>query len=311
MIALSTSWRSKQCATGRELIALFRGLGFEAIEIEYRLNQVQLADVMRAVDVGDIRVVSVHNYVPFIRGEGTGPDGGDRFLLSALDEDERRVAVAKTTRSLRIAKDVGAEAVVLHLGTVPLKTAPGCLIDIVRKGSGDSAEADRLRRALKKERQLAGEAYAGQVLKSILDLQPVAADLDLRLGLENRYYYSQIPSPEELELFLSETDPGVVGYWHDVGHAEVNSLIGLRNHTDHLEKARGRLIGMHIHDMIGPDDHIAPGTGEFDFDTILPWWTPELLTVMELHSRVTEDDVVRGREFLEAKGLGRTGAWSA
>jgi sugar phosphate isomerase/epimerase len=304
MLALSTSWRATRCATGWELIDLYHRLGFDAIEIEYRLNQIQLADVMRAVDAGGVRVVSVHNYVPFIRGEGSGPDGGDRFLLSALDEAERRVAVVKTVRTLRIAKDVGAGAVVLHLGTVPVETAPGLLIDLVRNGDGNSLEADRLRGVMVEERGRGAEAHAQQVLKSLLDLQPTAADLNLRLGLENRYYYNQIPAPDELEMFLSETDPAVVGYWHDVGHGEVNELIGLRKHTEHLGRAGDRLIGIHFHDMVGPDDHMAPGTGEFDFERIRPWWHPDLISVMELHSRVTEEEVVQGRRFLDSLGFG-------
>jgi sugar phosphate isomerase/epimerase len=304
MIALSTSWRSKHCATGTELLDLFRRLGFDAIEIEYRLNQVQIGHVMKAVDAGEVRVVSAHNFIPFIRGEGSGPDGGDRFLLSALDEDERRMAVEKTTRTLRIARDVGARAVVLHLGTIPVETPPGLLIDLVRQGNAGDEEAGRLRRRMVEERKTLAGAHAARVLKSVLDLQPTAADLGLRLGLENRYYYNQIPSPDELEMFLAETDPSVVGYWHDSGHGEVNELIGLRKHTDHLERAGDRIIGMHLHDMVGPDDHLAPGTGEFDFERLRPWWRPDLITVMELHPRVNEEDVVAGKRFLEDRGFG-------
>jgi sugar phosphate isomerase/epimerase len=311
MLSLSSCWRASSGMSGTELVDLFRSLGFEAMEVEYRLSPAQVREIKSCVRAGRIRVSSLHNYVPKIEGEGSGSDGGDRFLLSALDEEERRLAVDKTRRTLEWAARLGAPAVILHLGRVEGEVSQLPLLDLFRAGMGESPEAERIRRALAENRARAAGPHMEQVIRSVCEIERLASDLGLRVGLENRYYYRQIPAPDELELLLSETDPRTVGYWHDVGHGQVMENLGLRRHSDHLEIAGDRLLGVHLHDLVGVDDHMAPGTGEFRFESLRAYWRPGLATVMELHPRVTEGEVVRGREVLESLGFGSTGSGSA
>lgn len=303
MISLSTCWRSHSGMRGRALVDLIRSLGFQGIEVEYRLSREQLREVESEVDEGRIRVDSVHNFVPRVPGEGDPSDGGDRFLLSALSEPERREAVRKTGDSLRVAGRLGARVVILHLGRVEVRTAPGLLLDRVRSGEGNSEEARRLRAVMERERRESAERHVMQVLRSVQELQESASELGLRLGLENRYYYHQIPAPSELEMILEASDPNVVFYWHDAGHAQVLENIGMRRHTEYLERAGGRILGMHLHDVVGPDDHMAPSSGGFDFGILRPWWKPDRMAVMEVHATVTEEEVRKGRRFLESLGF--------
>jgi len=303
MLSLSTCWRAKSGLSGTDIVDLFRSRGFREMEVEYRLNMAQVNEIERAVEVGKIRVTSLHNYVPRIPGEGLATDGGDRFLLSSLVESERTEAVRKTCRTLEWAERLGAGAVVLHLGRVEGRVAQRPLLDLFRAGHGASDEADNIRRDLIERRAREAGPYVAQVMESIRDIEKRAADMGLRIGLENRYYYRQIPSPDELKMFLSETNPDVVGYWHDVGHGKVMEALGLRGNLEHLEQCGDRLIGIHFHDITGVDDHSAPGTGEFDFEVLRPWLRPDVLRVMELHPRVTEEEVVRGREYLESSAF--------
>ena len=46
------------------------------------------------------------------------------------------------------------------------------------------------------------------------------------LGLENRLHHHEIPLPDEALALLAEYPPELVGYWHDVGHAEVQARLG-------------------------------------------------------------------------------------
>ncbi len=303
MLSLSTCWRAASGLNGTELVHLYRRLGFRSMEVEYRLSLAQIREIETCVRAGLIRVSSVHNYVPRIPGEGEGTDGGDRFLLSSIDEKQRTEAVEKTCRTLEWAVRLDAAAVVLHLGRVETQATQGPLLDWSRAGEADSEEAEWTRRALIRERAEAAEPFFDQVLKSVREIEDRASDLNLRIGLENRYYYRQIPSPEELAVLLARTRPDVAGYWHDVGHGQVMENLGLRRHADHLNVAGDRLLGVHFHDLVGVDDHIAPGTGEFDFEILRPWIRPDVLRVMELHPRVTESQVVRGREYLESLGF--------
>ncbi len=300
MLSLSTCWRAKSGLSGTGIVDLFRSLGFREMEVEYRLDTAQVSEIERVVAAGKMRVTSLHNYVPRIPGEGLETDGGDRFLLSSLDEEHREEAVRKTYRTMEWAERLGAGAVVLHLGRVEGEVSQRPLLDLFRAGHGASDEAGDIRRNLIERRAREAGPYLAQVVKSVRDIEKRAADMGLRIGLENRYYYRQIPSPDELGVLLSETNPDVVGYWHDVGHGQVMEALELRGNLEHLEQAGERLIGIHFHDITGVDDHCAPGTGEFDFEVLRPWLRPNVLRVMELHPRVTDDEVVRGREFLES-----------
>lgn len=302
MIALSTSWFAHSGLSGREIVERALEMGFRALEVEYRLNEKQVEEIASEVREGRIRITSVHNYVPFVPEEGqTG--NGDRYLLSALDEDERCEAVVKTKRTLRTAQGLGARAVVLHLGKVKVPTSAKDILGMIRAGDGDSPAAQELRVTMKQERARFAKPHVDQVVRSAQELQGTARELGVFLGLENRYYYHEIPSPEELETLLAATDPDVVYYWHDIGHGQVMENIALRKRAEHLERARDRVLGMHFHDIVGLEDHIAPGTGAFDFEVVRPWWKPNLLTVMELRPRVSPAEVVQGRQFLEGLGL--------
>jgi sugar phosphate isomerase/epimerase len=301
MISLSTSWFAHTGLGGREIVERALEMGFRALEVEYRLNVEQVEEIVGEVRRGRIRVASLHNYVPYETGETRN---GDRYLLSALSEDERAHAVEKTRGTLKTAAGLGATAVVLHLGKVEVETDPKAILGMIRSGDGDSLEAQALRKIMERERMERAPRYLNRVIRSVRELQTTARELGICLGLENRYYYHEIPDPEEIDALLAATDPKVAYYWHDVGHGQVMENMGMKRHEEHLERAQGRLLGIHFHDIIGLDDHIAPGTGVFDFERIRPWWKPDLLSVMELRPSVPEEDVVRGREFLEGRGFG-------
>ena len=68
-----------------------------------------------------LQVTSLHNYFPFpTRFEKLRP-GGDLFLLSSPDREESKRAVNWTTRTIEVANDLEAGAVVLHCGKVAME----------------------------------------------------------------------------------------------------------------------------------------------------------------------------------------------
>ena len=48
----------------------------------------------------------------------------------------------------------------------------------------------------------------------------------LRLGLENRYHFFDLPSPDEMEELLSLASPDRLGFVYDVGHAQALDRLG-------------------------------------------------------------------------------------
>ena len=137
------------------------------------------------------------------------------------------------------------------------------------------------------------------VIKSLEELVPYAKQRNIALGLENRYYYREIPIFEEFEEIFSHFKYWDLYYWHDVGHAEVFERLGLCRHKDLLERFADRLLGVHLHDIIGiMNDHRVPGSGTFDFNMIKPYLSKDTIRVMEVHQPADIDGIRSGAEHL-------------
>ena len=104
-----------------------------------------------------------------------------------------------------------------------------------------------------------------------------AGRFGIRLGLENRYHYMDIPTPDELEQLLELAGPDRLGFIYDVGHAQALDRLGFFPHEEWLKRFASRMIGAHLHDVIGVNDHHAPGLGEIDFASHRRLSAPERL----------------------------------
>jgi hypothetical protein len=72
-----------------------------------------------------------------------------------------------------------------------------------------------------------------------------------------------------------------MGYWHDVGHAEMNSRLGVTKHEDFLKRYQDRLIGVHLHGILGKRDHMAPFDGDMDLNKWMPYFGKDIIKVVE------------------------------
>jgi sugar phosphate isomerase/epimerase len=53
------------------------------------------------------------------------------------------------------------------------------------------------------------------------------------------------------------------------------------------------MIGIHLHDIKGLDDHFAPGQGEMKFEKITPFLKPDIVRIIEVHSKVKRKELKR------------------
>lgn len=220
----------------------------------------------------------------------------DYYSLSSSDEDERSRALTAAKETLSCAKKLGARAVVLHAGRIPTKDRTRELASLI----GDKAAFIGLRDRMISERRDNAGGSLDNVMKSMDELVPCAKELGVAIGVENRYYYGEIPTSTELEALFSRFKEGDLYYWHDVGHAEVFERLGLCRHRDLLDKFAHRLIGIHLHDIMGAiNDHKPPGSGTFDFSLVKPYIRPDTIRVMEVHQPATADDIRHGAEYLK------------
>ena len=119
----------------------------------------------------------------------------------------------------------------------------------------------------------------------------------------SRYHYHEIPSLEETELLLADYEPGVAGYWHDVGHAEVMHRLGLGNREAWLDRLGPRTVGCHLHDVEGIGDHRAPGEGDVSWEYIARGLPAGALRVFEINQRRSDAAVRNALHLLAASGV--------
>jgi len=159
------------------------------------------------------------------------------------------------------------------------------------------------REELRRWRQGAAAPYLAQARRSLEELAEYAASRGVTLALENRYHYHEIPTLEEALELLAPYPPKVVGYWHDVGHAEVLSRLGLIRREGWLEALGSRVLGSHLHDVAGLGDHRAPGRGSVDWRYIAAGLPSEALRVLEVGHQASPEEVAEAVPFLQERGV--------
>ena len=118
------------------------------------------------------------------------------------------------------------------------------------------------------------------------------------LGLENRYHYHELPGLDDFKVIFDTFKGAPIGYWHDTGHAHANEALGLIPRGSLLQSYSGQLIGIHLHDAVGLDDHIPPGSGEIDFKALKPFLKTDTIKVIELKPGIPESKASEGVRFI-------------
>lgn len=298
MLGISTVWKSGEFNDGEELMESLARLGFREIELEYRISQDTFEGIKQFLKkTHDVKIVSVHNFFPIPEIHETG--GADIFHFSSEDAEERSLAVKYAIKTIQIASDLGARAVVLHLGKVHMDTLSLELFNLYDAGMRGSDEylskldETRILRNRKK-----GKAIE-MMLLSMDELEKAAEKYDVSIGIENRYFFEECPDFEEMAVIFDKFEDGRIGYWHDAGHAQVQENLGFVRVEDMLRAYGKFLIGFHLHDVKGYSDHHVPGIGEVDFYLLKKYMKKDTIKILEIHPREAENDLMDGVDFLK------------
>lgn len=296
--ALSTSWNASRHKDARAIIDEIKACGFDSVELNFTLTREIVDDISSMVKKGQIRVRSLHNYCPIPDGVKPNQASPDYYSLASLDEDERKKAVFFTKKTIEEAQELGAEAIVLHCGRVRLKDPTRKLMSLFEVGERGSEEFIDIKESMSSQRRLSSRPHLEKALKSLDELSDFAQKRDVILGIENRIYFMEIPSLEEIALILKKFKGSTTYYWHDVGHAQVFEELGFANHEDFLQNYGSQMAGIHFHDIRGVEDHLAPGRGNFDFSVLKPYIKGSVIKIIEAHRTETIEDVKYAREYL-------------
>jgi len=295
--ALSTMWAIGRFPGLGAFFAAAGELGFDRVELNHAVTPAML----EGVSLEGVRIASIHEPCP---AEISVHDLQDRdWLVSSPDEDNRRRAVAIARRSIDLARSIGAGVVVIHVGRVNLDPAlQKAVVETYGQGPSGAPEHRRAKDLLREARADRAEVHMRSVRRSLLELAGYASGRGVRLGVENRDHYPEIPLADELDDLLSADFGDAVGYWHDVGHAQVLENLGFGAHRDWLRRFGDRILGVHLHDVDGIRDHRAAGQGGMDWDMVAGGIPEGALRTCEFRNDWSPEEVASGLHHLVQKG---------
>jgi sugar phosphate isomerase/epimerase len=297
--SLSTSWNAFRHNNAKKLLFEIKKLGFAEVELSFNLSRQMVEEAAKLVKKNFIRISSLHNYCPVpdnLRREEALPDC---YAMSSDKEEERQLAVSYTKRTIETASILGAKAVVLHCGRVAIPDRTRQLINLCLQGQNGSEEFNGLQEEIITERKNLARPFFESTLKSLEELNACAVKNGIFLGVETRFYYREIPSLEETGQILDRFKGSNIFYWHDTGHARLMENLGFSKPGEYLKRYGGSLLGIHLHDIISCQDHMAPSKGEFDFYSLKPYLKQETLKVIEAHYPASPKEIKESKEFLE------------
>jgi sugar phosphate isomerase/epimerase len=298
MYSLSSCWNSHRHTDGRAMLREIRDLGFEYAELSHGTRISLVPGILEAVDAGEIKISSVHNFCPLPMG--VNHSAPNLFQFSAEDPRERDNALRHTLKTFEFAVRVKALLVVLHLGSIDLKNYTDKLIDMVGRGERETSKYEKLCEEIAQKREAKKEEFVERTNEILRRLLPEAEKHSLKLGIENREALEEIPLESDFRFFFREFSNPAIGYWHDTGHAQIKENLGFIHHAMHLESLRDRLFGFHIHDVQFPGrDHCAPGSGMIDFVALKPMVKPEHLKVFEFSPKLSVEELKSGVEHVK------------
>ena len=272
--------------------------GFTHIEPTSSIPSQTLDKIVRS----SIPVSSLHSPCPY--GISSTGEPVKKLSLSSIHEPERREAVHFAKQTIGLASNTGAKAVVIHLGEIPLDIAlQDKMYSLCKEGNVNSKEYKSIKDRLIASRAEAASQYVNAAEQSLKELCAYGMQQNVLVGIETRYHFNEIPDINEMERFLQEVEENTVGYWHDTGHAEIQEKLGLTSQKEWLSRFQDRLIGTHIHDVIGITDHYCPGMGTIEWDVVAGLLPQQSIKVCEIGEWNDENHMRNVIPFLTLKNI--------
>ena len=118
------------------------GLGFEYAELSHGIRLSLLPGIIEAIEARVIKISSLHNFCPLPIGVNRA--NPNIFKFSSPDARERDNAYRHSLKTLETADQLGAQLVVLHMGSIEMKDYTHKLISLLEKEKGDTPKYQRL-----------------------------------------------------------------------------------------------------------------------------------------------------------------------
>jgi sugar phosphate isomerase/epimerase len=308
-LAISTCWNSARHTDGQAMLEELAGLGFDRVELGHGIRFSLWPGIRKSLDRGLVRITSLHNFCPLPMGYTRA--NPNCFEFSDPRPLRRKHALRYTRDTIAHASDLGADRIVLHLGSTGQREVTPALESQLARGRWGSKRFSRTKIDALREHESRGRARWPWVRDALLELGTFAREKKVRLGLECRECVEEFPLDHEWPWVFEELEAQgpAFGYWHDFGHAARKDALGWIEHLPHFQRLAPRLIGCHVHDFQRPArDHCALGEGTIPFDAFWPFVPPGTVFVLELSPRLGVQQVQACLKWWNAHGPASIGA---
>jgi len=284
MLAFSSCWNNSRHTDGETMIEEIVELGFTHIELSHGMTIAKLPGIRKAFQRGIFTCSGVHNFFP--SPVEVMIDAPDAYEFTSHRPSDRSRALEMTLRTLELAAEFGATYLVLHMGSVPMNPNKWTRPLTARVAAGGAHDPDFVKDKISfvKKREKVAPLYYHRALEVLELLVVRAAEAGVKLAIESRSRYEDIPTEREmLALQTHFADNSWIGYWHDFGHVQLKHNLGLLDHMQWLETISPHLMGGHVHDVEWPArDHRVPFSGTLDYAALLRFFSPGCPLVWEL-----------------------------
>jgi sugar phosphate isomerase/epimerase len=265
-------------------------LGFDTVELGHGTRLPLVEGILKMWEAGKIKVSSLHNFCPL------PPEipraSPDCYQFSAVSDGERDRAIRHSFKTIDFAKKLGAKVVVMHLGSVPIGDYTDKLVRMAEVGMHMSKDFLRAKQEGVDKRKAGAEKCFLRMMDCLQRVYDYAGEREIKLGIESRHSFEEMPSEREMILVLNKFAAPTAGYWHDFGHVQVKHNLGFLDHVEWMQKIAPRLIGCHLHDTKWPGrDHMAPFTGDVEYEKLLAFLPKDTLFVFEMSPRRTAEEI--------------------
>ena len=293
MLAFSTCWNNSRHTDGEAMIDEILGFGIDRIELSHGMTVAKLPGIRKAFADGRFTCVGVHNYFP--SPVEVMIDAPDAYEFTSHRSFDRERAMDMTLKTLEIAAEFKARYVVLHMGSVPMKSSKWTkpLTAMLSDGEGESVAFSKKRINFIRKREKLGPLYYQRAIGALETLADKASEFGVSLAVESRSRFEDMPTEREMIALQDHfKDHPAVGYWHDFGHVQLKHNLGLLDHDEWLGRMEPHLIGAHVHDVQWPArDHRVPFTGTLDFKSLLRHFPDGAPLTWELSPTRKERDI--------------------
>ena len=288
-VSLSTMWAKKNFPLLGDFFLAARRLGITKVELNHQVDSGMLVDV----DLSKIEISSIHEPCPADISVETLKQRDWMISSSMKIAGSRGWQPSGAASSWRRSLSVGT--VVVHAGHVSLDTTLGEETaptfsswpeGILRVPGNKELDAGRTSQTFRPSFGSSGEKPEGIIGLPV----GLASAWDWKTGTTISIFRRQ----DEMSVLLALADPDQLGFIYDVGHATVNDRLGFFPNEMWLKRFGGRMLGTHLHDVIGITDHHAPGLGDVDFRKVAGYLPKQAFRTIEVMSFNTPEQVMAG-----------------